>query len=1160
MTMIERKLLPYEHGLIDALGVTKEEYLEFVAIQHEYKDAKVGTDLDIRGVGADIALILTIVGTILQVIGALLLEEPEAVQNRTRDQRFAPRFGFNSSQELAKYGDPVPIVYTNVNHNRSGGVRVSGALLWSAVLSYGSSQFMQLMMTIGASKILEIVPERTAIGQLSFRDVVRSRVWLYYNENGPTGYDDFVEGSSSISIDAARSPSTDPTTRRNQRTATLTHLVGDRRGFSQSYAPSSGASCGITGVVPINAAITRIFPSGNLAPAQLVPVRLLEAGSKWPVTNNRPAINKGETITVIIQSTKSISDRAINDGRKQALRGAASVFDEGSLYKLGSAIFRIQSIQYQRDGRGITGDIDDGALRVELICEERGVMPAIDYNIVSPQLDGALNNIDAQIADRENAIDAIESQISLIETLATKDPTRLAALEKNEDDITKKENQIQKNRGRIERGSLTKAQVNALKGENDKLKEQIEALDRKNARLLTGQDLKDWEDPAKLRRRQESLRETVDQLEQSKVKVKDIDVNKRLGFKALARIEQAVYSSVTKCSVVELALRSKVFTRLSGRQLRYGTQEKNYGYDSVENGTQPRTCMFLVEYSINGKDDKYVLAPYIFCIRSSADQDSFSYLRFLKKEREAGGIFQVYSWTFRLTPVLEPQAEERKRSGFQGYCYIKPNANARSINVGSGADAISIEFNGSIQDFSEFPYYNETPRGINEWDLFNYDMRSQSQFSFEQSPEIIITAANEQFFDDWKAYNENDKLYRGLSTLAVHAFSGRGFQDLRNITTWVTQGKELRQLSVASRDYDNESKIDNFLKSDPNGCSSYAPDIFVDTVLDKDNGIGNFARPEALDFETLAKTKLFCQANELFMDGAIVESGSWREFWARVAGFSLLEMARIGGKETLVPAVPSSNAGQFLSSTPLAIDSLFNQGNIMEGSFKEEYLDYGANVQDAVITAIYRDVEDQGYFPRNNSIEMRLKGVSDGSAIRESIDLSQYVTTKRQAQLVARFLVLSRRLFRKAFEWQTLPSETFIQPGSFVYLDVGLNDWDGVYTGMIMDGGELNLPTSTTPIVNGSYDFLTHKSGNKPIKRESVQVVNGVAPALADKAGHLFVLGRPGKASKKVVRVTDISMDEEGLVTVKGVEHPVDDNGVSLLAKRIVDASLFKEQ
>ena len=28
-----RKLLPYEHQLIESLGITKEEYLEFVAIQ-----------------------------------------------------------------------------------------------------------------------------------------------------------------------------------------------------------------------------------------------------------------------------------------------------------------------------------------------------------------------------------------------------------------------------------------------------------------------------------------------------------------------------------------------------------------------------------------------------------------------------------------------------------------------------------------------------------------------------------------------------------------------------------------------------------------------------------------------------------------------------------------------------------------------------------------------------------------------------------------------------------------------------------------------------------------------------------------------------------------------------------------------------------------------
>ena len=50
-----RKLLPYEHQLVEALGISEEEYLEFVAVQQEYKDPKVGTALDVRNVPAGTA-------------------------------------------------------------------------------------------------------------------------------------------------------------------------------------------------------------------------------------------------------------------------------------------------------------------------------------------------------------------------------------------------------------------------------------------------------------------------------------------------------------------------------------------------------------------------------------------------------------------------------------------------------------------------------------------------------------------------------------------------------------------------------------------------------------------------------------------------------------------------------------------------------------------------------------------------------------------------------------------------------------------------------------------------------------------------------------------------------------------------------------------------
>ena len=113
------------------------------------------------------------------------MPKPEQAEGstQTRDQRLAPRTGFNGAQKLAVYGETVPLVYTSMKQNLDGGVRVSTLLLWSAILSFGNSQFMRLMMTIGASPIGAIDPERTAIGQLPAKDITLSNVWQYFNSN-----------------------------------------------------------------------------------------------------------------------------------------------------------------------------------------------------------------------------------------------------------------------------------------------------------------------------------------------------------------------------------------------------------------------------------------------------------------------------------------------------------------------------------------------------------------------------------------------------------------------------------------------------------------------------------------------------------------------------------------------------------------------------------------------------------------------------------------------------------------------------------------------------------------------------------------------------------------------------------------------------------------
>jgi hypothetical protein len=48
----------------------------------------------------------------------------------------------------------------------------------------------------------------------------------------------------------------------------------------------------------------------------------------------------------------------------------------------------------------------------------------------------------------------------------------------------------------------------------------------------------------------------------------------------------------------------------------------------------------------------------------------------------------------------------------------------------------------------------------------------------------------------------------------------------------------------------------------------------------------------------------------------------------------------------------------------------------------------------------------------------------------------------------------------------------------------------------------------------------------------------------------LFVLGQAVR-SKRVFRVTEVTMEEEGETTIRAVEHPCDANGQSLIAEGI---------
>ena len=1073
-----RKLLPYEYDLIETLGVSKEEYLDFVAQQHIYADVKEGTELDVRADLGITALILTIVGALFQVAAILLAPKPpEQAEGsaQTRDQRLAPRTGFNGAQELAVYGETVPLVYTSMTQNPNGGVRVSTLLLWSAILSFGNSQFMRLMMTVAASRIGSIDVERTAIGQLPAKDIVLSNVWQYFNADGPTTYSNLVQGSQE---DPTRAGATSTDT-----TAKLNGLPGRREGFSQCFSPTTANAIGVTGFIPINADVLTLNTEGDQ-------VRTL-VGIQYTPRPNTFAV--GDRITVSVPNTIDLplTTNTPANARQDALRAAASLISNGAIFKMGSALFRVAESAYSNNGN----DIEEGDLTVVMECIRSGSKFSIDYNTTHWVNAGGSQqaSINRQIADLTAQIASLDREIANNQTI-------------------------------LAQGYYTRITFNR----SNPVRQQISLTPKTRAEYQTSVNNLEAQKSTAL----SQIGDLSNQL--ASVAVAPFHT------KGLARIEQAAYASVTQCNVLDLVIKYEVYRRISGRNNVYGRGQRNYEHSPSDNGAKARTAMFRVEYRFNNAGD-YARLPFIFCTRGVNEQSVFTYLKLVSTG--AKQFMEV-----RLEPVVDPPAEPN----VNGYCYLNPGGELQTLTTAeTNNSSLQIFFNGSKHGRSSYPPTNRSPKDTSEFDLFNYDAFTTSAFAFDGSPEIKITAINEQTIEDWSTYSP--ALYRGLSTFALHVNSGPGTQDVRDVSAWVQEGKLLRPLSTAANTYGNEATgttndvaIAALAGATPTASSSFAPDIFLDTILDRDNGIGRFASLHSVDVMQLAQSKRFCTANNFFMDGLIGDARSWREFWAQAAPFSLLELGKIGGKETLVPAVPYVKSTGAMTRA-VSISALFNQGNILEGSYKEEFIDYGSSTQDVIVTIIYRDVERNGIFPRNNSVEVKLTNTNENNAIRETIDASQFVTTRRQAIVLGKFLCQTRRHTRRAIEFQTFPTDSFIMPGSFVYVETSNNQWDGIFTGRVEAGGALNLPISGT-VPNGTYNVLTYGSTDGTRSFSGIAVSNNTAAALASVEGQLFVLGTAVR-SKRVFRITEVTMEEEGETTVRAAEHPCDASGNSLIAE-----------
>ncbi len=192
-----RALLPAEADLCNHVGLTEEEYWQYLAEVESFvhkRNEHYGHIPDIR---ADpVSLIVTLViGLALQAVGALLAPKPKAAQEDERRPdldvasergrtRYTPSSNFDSVQSLANLGEVIPLIFADYRKGSAlGGVRVNTDMLWSQMLSTGGGQQFNTLLLYSQGQVVGRPDyDGIAIGALLVKDYAPSRSRVFFSQ------------------------------------------------------------------------------------------------------------------------------------------------------------------------------------------------------------------------------------------------------------------------------------------------------------------------------------------------------------------------------------------------------------------------------------------------------------------------------------------------------------------------------------------------------------------------------------------------------------------------------------------------------------------------------------------------------------------------------------------------------------------------------------------------------------------------------------------------------------------------------------------------------------------------------------------------------------------------------------------------------------------
>ena len=181
-------LLPFETELCNTLGISKEEYFQYLerAQLTPVRSEEYALIPDVKNDAATIAIVSLVVGLASTAASILLApkpnqKRPEPINVQKGDQigenKFTPSSDFGSIQDLAKLGQIVPLIFTDRDDIKDIGGTRSNSLLTLSMISAVRSSLRVRAIAVTTLKELQQRPDfdGIAIGDQLLRDYSGSR-------------------------------------------------------------------------------------------------------------------------------------------------------------------------------------------------------------------------------------------------------------------------------------------------------------------------------------------------------------------------------------------------------------------------------------------------------------------------------------------------------------------------------------------------------------------------------------------------------------------------------------------------------------------------------------------------------------------------------------------------------------------------------------------------------------------------------------------------------------------------------------------------------------------------------------------------------------------------------------------------------------------------